>query len=216
MAIHGAELDTFALIEMGKSGDNDALNTLFARYYKKVLRIVRLKLNSEQRKRLKVQSTDILQEVFLKAFKNLSGFQPTSEGSFIHWLSVIVQNVIHDELDFISAKKRASPGECSLDQSITVSEDKLHLRDLLPSDRTSPTQYILRRDTQTVLEDLLLELDEGDREVIVQHRLSELTFSEIGSHTGEREDAVRKRFNRAFVKLVSIAGDKKAFQELRS
>jgi len=223
MAAYSAEHDTIDLIRMGKEGDEHALNTLFARYHKRVLRIVRLRLNLGMRERLRVQSIDILQEVFLNAFKNLSGFEPTSEGSFIHWLSRIVENVIRDQLDFASASKRNPPGGLtSLDKTINVSEDELHLRNIITSGLnqtspyTSPTHRVWKQDAKNIVDDLLLKLDESDQEVIIQHKLVELTFSEIGSLLGKSEDAVRKHFHRAFAKLVSIAEDNKALKELRS
>ncbi|MGO9019187.1 MAG: RNA polymerase sigma factor [Syntrophobacteraceae bacterium] len=215
MPVQSTEHDTFALIRIAKDGDEQALNALFARYQKKVLRIVRLRLNSGMREKLRLQSMDIVQEVFLHALKSLAGFQPKSEGSFVHWLSKIVENVIHDQLNLVSAKKRASAGEYSLDQTITVSEGKLRLGDFIAQDGTSPTQYVLKRDIQTLVDDLLFELDERDREVIIQHKLEGLTFREMASDAGKSEDAVRKQFNRSFGKLVFLAENNNVLQELR-
>jgi RNA polymerase sigma factor (sigma-70 family) len=158
---------------------------------------------------------DILQEVFLHAFKKLPDFEPTSEGSFIHWLSRIALNVIRDQLDFVLAKKRASEGEYFLDQTITVATDHLHLHDLIAQEGTSPTQHIFKGDIKAVVDDLLCELDEADREVIIQRKLEGLTFGEIASYAGKSEDAVRKQFKRSFGKLILLAENKKALQELR-
>jgi RNA polymerase sigma-70 factor (subfamily 1) len=215
MVVRTPEPDTVALIRIGKSGDEHALNTLFARYHKKVLRIVRLRLNSELRERLRVQSMDIVQEVFLHALKKLPDFQPRGEGSFIHWLSRIVENVIRDQLDFVLAKKRASEGEYSLDQTINVASDHLHLHDLIAQEGTSPTQNILKGDIKAEVDDLLLELDEADREVIIQRKLEGLTFGEIASYAGKSEDAVRKQFKRSFEKLIVLAENKKVLEEFR-
>lgn len=215
MVVRSRETDTLALIKIGKQGDENALNTLFARYHKKVLRIVRQRLNSQQRERLRVQSMDIVQEVFLHALKKLQDFEPRSEGSFIHWLSQIFMNVIRDRLDFVSAEKRTSEGECSLDQTIAGTSGHLGLRDLIAQEGTSPTQYILKRAIEDAVDDLLLELNEADKEIIIQHKLEELTFAEIASSVGKSEDAIRKQFNRSFKKLVMLAEKEKIFQELR-
>jgi RNA polymerase sigma-70 factor (subfamily 1) len=215
MVVRTPETDTLALIRIGKEGDEYALNTLFARYHRKVLRIVRSRLNSELRERLRLQSMDIVQEVFLHALKKLPDFEPTSEGSFICWLSQIVMNIIRDQLDFVSAKKRASEGECSLDQTITVSSEHLRLRDLIAQDGTSATRYILKRAIEDAVDDLLLELDEADKELIIQRKLEGLSYGEIASSTGKSEDAVRKQFNRSFKKLILLAENKQVFQELR-
>ena len=122
MVVHSPEPETAALIRMGKGGDGSALNTLFARYHQKVLRIVRLRLNPELRSRLRVQSMDILQDVFLHAFKKLQDFELTSEGSFIHWLSRIVGNVIRDRLDFDLAGKRTPEANALLIKRLLVQQ----------------------------------------------------------------------------------------------
>jgi len=215
MVVPTLEPDTVALISAGKEGDERALNTLFARYHKKVLRIVRQRLTSGQRERLRVQSMDIVQEVFLHALKKLPDFEPTSEGSFIHWLSQIFMNVIRDRLDFVSAEKRASESECSLDQTIAGTSGHAYLRDLIAIEGTSPTQYVLKRAIEEAVDDLLLELDEADKELIIQRKLEGLTFGEMASFAGKSEDAIRKQFNRSFKKLVLLAENKRVFQEIR-
>ena len=59
------------------------------------------------------------------------------------------------------------------------------------------------------------ELDEADREVIIQRKLEGLTFGEIASYAGKSEDAVRKQFKRSFGKLIVLAENKKVLQDLR-
>ena len=215
MAVSSLEPDTVTLIRRGKQGDKHALNILFARYQGRVLRIVRLRLSAERREKVKVQSMDILQEVFLHAFRKLQDFEPTGEGALLHWLSRIVENVIRDELDYVAAQKRASVVECSLDQTIGAAEDHLHLRDVIPYEGTSPTQHVMKRDIESVVDNLLLELDEPEREVIIQRKMEGLTFSEMASDLGKTEDAVRKQFNRSFQKLITLAENRKVLQELR-
>jgi RNA polymerase sigma factor (sigma-70 family) len=200
---------------LGSKGTRTLSILFLFRYHKKVLRIVRQRLNSQQRERLRVQSMDIVQEVFLHALKKLQDFEPRSEGSFIHWLSKIFMNVIRDRLDFVSAEKRASEGECSLDQTIAGTSGHLRLRDLIAQEGTSPTQYILKRAIEEAVDDLLLELNEADKKIIIQHKLVGLTFAEIASSVGKSEDAIRKQFNRSFKKLVMLAEKEKIFQELR-
>lgn len=213
---HGHPIDsvTLRLIRDGKEGDKSALNTLFARYQERVLRIVRLRLNQELRERLRLQSMDVLQDVFLHALRRLSTFEPTSEGSFLHWLSKIAENTIRDHLDYAGAGKRDRSAERSLDQSLLVSREHVHLRDLIPDGGMSPTQHMLRHTIKSTVEDLLLELDDDERELIIQRKMEELTFAEMAAMTGATEDAVRKRFNRSFQKLVNLAESRGVMQEL--
>jgi RNA polymerase sigma-70 factor (ECF subfamily) len=205
---------TLGLIRDGKGGDTKALNALFARYQERVLRIVRLRLNHELRERLRLQSMDILQDVFLHALKKLPTFEPTSEGSFLHWLGRIAENAIKDHLDYAGAGKRDRSAERSLDQSLLISQEHVHLRDLIPDGGISPSQHMLKHSIKSVVDELLIELEETDRELIIQRKIEGLTFAEMAALVGKTEDAVRKHFNRSFQKLVSLAESRKVVQEL--
>jgi len=214
MAIRLVDSVTRTLIRDGKRGDANALSTLFARYQERVLRIVRLRLNPGLRDRLRLQSMDILQETFLHAIRKLRDFEPTTEASFLHWLSRIVENVIRDQLDYSKAGKRDSAAERSLDQSIALPSGRVHLRDVIPDEGTSPTQAVTRKGMRSIVDELLLELDEFERELIIQRKLEGLTFGEMANDLGKSEDAVRKHFNRSFQKLVALAEKKKVPERL--
>jgi len=214
MAVRLVDSVTRSLIRDGKRGDSNALSALFARYQERVLRIVRLRLSSTLRDRLRVQSMDILQETFLHAIRKLQDFEPTTEASFLHWLSRIVENVVRDQLDYSGAGKRDSAAERSLDQSIAAAEGHVHLRDLIADEGTSPTQHFMKRGIKSAVDDLLLELDEFERELIIQRKLEGLTFGEMAIQFGKTEDAVRKHFNRSFQKLIALAEKKKVAEGL--
>ena len=214
MAIRLVDSVTRTLIRDGKQGDANALSTLFARYQERVLRIVRLRLNPALRDRLRLQSMDILQETFLHAIRKLKDFEPTTEASFLHWLSRIVENVIRDQLDYSKAGKRDAAAERSLDQSIALPSGRVLLRDVIPDEGTSPTQAVTRKGMRSIVDELLLELDEFERELIIQRKLEGLTFGEMAHDLGKSEDAVRKHFNRSFQKLVALAEKKKVPERL--
>ncbi|MGD0660771.1 MAG: sigma-70 family RNA polymerase sigma factor [Syntrophorhabdales bacterium] len=205
---------TRTLIRDGKEGDANALSTLFARYQERVLRIVRLRLSAPLRDRLRLQSMDILQETFLHAIRKLKDFEPTTEASFLHWLSRIVENVIRDQIDYSRAGKRDSAAERSLDQSIALQSGHVHLRDLIPDEGTSPTQAVVRKGIRSIVDNLLLELEEPERELIIQRKLEGLTFGEMAAELGKSEDAVRKLFNRSFQKLIALAEKNKVSERL--
>jgi RNA polymerase sigma-70 factor (ECF subfamily) len=214
MAVRLVDSVTRTLIRDGKEGDANALSTLFARYQERVLRIVRLRLSAPLRDRLRLQSMDILQETFLHAIRKLKDFEPTTEASFLHWLSRIVENVIRDQIDYSRAGKRDTAAERSLDQSIALQSGHAHLRDLIPDEGTSPTQAVVRKGIRSIVDNLLLELEESERELIIQRKLEGLTFGEMAAELGKSEDAVRKLFNRSFQKLIALAEKNKVSERL--
>ena len=98
------DTETQSLIVSAKLGNKEALNNLFARYQSRILRIARFYLTPEQRSRLKVQSMDVVQEVFMYALQHLKDFEPKSQGHFLNWLG---KKVKHYHLARVLGKRHA-------------------------------------------------------------------------------------------------------------
>lgn len=207
---------TQSLIVKAKLGNKEALNFLFARYQERVLRIVRARLKPNLREKLKLQSMDVVQEVFISALKKLNEFEPTSKGAFLHWLSKIVENHILDVIRSSAAQKRRAPsGEVSMEQGRTKDSSGNLMPIEVPADDTTPSQYAVRQDEKVIVDSLLQQLEEEEREVIIHRNLEEMTFKEVAElrQKGETEDAIRKRYNRAFQKLINLAESQISFDE---
>ena len=80
-------VQTLELVRASQGGDDDALNRLFERYYPRVRKVIRLRMGPKLREKL--ESVDILQEVFRTAFEGFERFEMRDEASFINWLSKI-------------------------------------------------------------------------------------------------------------------------------
>jgi RNA polymerase sigma-70 factor, ECF subfamily len=203
------DVQTKSLIVNFKLGKEEALNHLFGKYHSRILRIVRFRLDPQLRNLLKMQSMDIVQEVFLYALQHLKDFEPQSQGHFINWLSKKVQHCIYDRLDYVKRNKRMpSGGEISLDQEYTPkgenSEFKLQIKD----DSPTPSHFAVIKERERLIDSMLEQLEIEQREVIIKRDLEELTFKEIGEMTGKSEDATRKQYCRAFKKLIDFSEKK--------
>jgi RNA polymerase sigma-70 factor (subfamily 1) len=216
--------ETQILINKAKLGDEEARNKLFYRYRPRVLRVVRLRLlrlNPHLRETLrsKLQSEDIVQEALLIAHKKLKDFEFEEEGDFIHWLSGIVKNCIQDKIDYYFAQKRHPLAEeISIEEIIkTDSESEVNLIEAIPSKETSPTQFVRKQEIKDVFDNLILKLeDEISQEIIIQHLLEQRTFNKIAQDLNMNEDAVRKRFHRAYQKLITLIEDNPVFKEYKN
>ena len=144
MTVRLVDSVTRSLIRDGKEGDANALSTLFARYQERVLRIVRLRLSQTFRDRLRLQSMDILQEYSSTPSENSGTFEPTTEASFLHWLSRIMENIIRDQLDYAGAGKRDALRSDPWTSLSPVPAGHVHLRDLIPDEGTSPIAAYLK------------------------------------------------------------------------
>ena len=201
--------ETQSLIVTAKLGNEEALNKLFAKYQSKILRIVRLRLSSGLRSKLKLQSMDILQEVFIYALQHLKDFEPKSEGHFLNWLSKKVEHYICDRLDYVSTNKRGAPGgEISIDQEVHPGTETEKKYIQIEDDGTTPSQFAVKQEREQLLDSLLGLLEPEQRELIIHRDLEDMTFTEIGELLGKTEDAVRKQYCRAFQKLIELSEEK--------
>ena len=201
--------ETQSLIVSAKLGNEGAINNLFARYQSRILRIVRLRLYSGLRQKLRLQSMDVVQEVFVYSFQHLKDFEPKSQGHFLNWLAKKVEHYIYDRLDYVGRAKRESPaGEVSLDQEAEPSTDTSRGKLQIKDDGTTPSQFAVKQEREQLIDSLLDLLEPEQKELIIKRDLEELTFAEMGELLGKTEDAVRKQYCRAFKKLIELSEEK--------
>ena len=192
---------TWELVARAKGGDSDALSRLFHRYYERVRRSVRARIGS--RLRMRLDSEDILQPTFAKAFENFDRFEMRHEGSFLHWLAEYAERQIHDANDRENAKKRLPPGGQvrSLDDDADESRPKLDV----PGRTTGPIDRVERSEREVAVEDCLEQMAEHHRMVIVLRDYVGLEWNEVADKMQKNTDsAVRELHRRAMLELAKL------------
>jgi len=170
------------LIEKYKNGENNALQILINRYtshiYNYSLRFVG-----------DFNAPDIVQEVFIKVWKNLKKFNE-KKSSFKTWLFVIARNTI---IDFLRKKKMKTFRE--FDNEEEAFEETLADEAILPSEAMEKLEDEKR------LNELLEKMPIEYREVLILYYQEEMTFKEIGETLGKPLNTVKSYHHRAVLKL---------------
>ncbi|HEX5053500.1 MAG TPA: sigma-70 family RNA polymerase sigma factor [Planctomycetota bacterium] len=189
---------TWELVQKAKAGDGDALNRLFQRYYERVRRCVRARIGTRLRTRM--ESDDILQPTFAKAFENFDRFEMRHEGSFLHWLAEYAERQVHDAVDRENAKKRKAPaGQVSLDDDGTDAPLQVAGASIAPIDQVAISER------EAVVEQCLDLLPEHYRRVIVLRDYDGLEWSEVADVLGKNtESAAREQHRRAMVEFSKL------------
>src|SRR5579859_5129120 len=104
-AAKAMEISDAALVQRTLQGDTPAYNNLIHRYQRQVYNLAYRMLNSAE------DSSDIVQETFLKAYSALSSFR--QDASFLTWLYKIASNLCIDLL-----RSRRSKSWLSLDMEL--------------------------------------------------------------------------------------------------
>jgi len=186
---------TLELIRASQHGDPLAIETLFSRYFPRVMRIVSLRMG--RRLAAFVAEEDVAQEVLLRVFRGLEDFEPRSEGSFRNWIALCVERELRNHERARTAAKRGG-GDV---RRMTDCADSSMLSEIFADTGPSPSEVASARELEEKVETAILALEPHHRELIVQRYLCEMTYVEIGEQLQLDESSVRKSCARAAAKV---------------
>ena len=190
------------LVDRAHEGDADALNELFERYHGKMVEYARRQLGT--RLKWKEDPMDLAQTTFREAARDFQGYVYRGEGSFLRWLSRILQNKIRDKAEFYAAGKRDMSRERSLEARRPGQDDDAPTYEA-PAEGLSVTRQVQRSEEYAILREAIEELKPDHRQAITLVVFQGMTLREAGEKMGGRtEDAVRMMLRRAEKALADL------------
>jgi RNA polymerase sigma-70 factor, ECF subfamily len=196
--------DTVELFELREGGEN-AVVEVFDRYREKLRRMIVFRLDS--RLLGKVDSDDILQDVFLESARRIQDYLGHPAVPFFVWLRQIThQTLIDVHRRYLGTQKRNVEHEVVLHRSAYAGGSSLCLVPQLAGSLTTPSQHAVRQEMTSALRVALDKLGEVDREVLVLRHLEELSNNETAAVLGIEKYAASKRYLRALERLKGVMG----------
>jgi RNA polymerase sigma-70 factor (ECF subfamily) len=185
------------LLARARTGDEAARGRLLE-LYRNYLRFMARTLIS-QPLQARLDASDLVQETFLKAYREFAGFLGASEPELVAWLRQILVRTVADQVKRHRAKgrdlRREEPLEAILDRS------SLAIQERLAAPLSSPSSHAIRREQAVLLADALETLPADYREVFVLRILEHVPIEQVASRMGRSVNAVRKLWTRAMVAL---------------
>ena len=138
-------------------------------------------------------ASDIIQEVFIKVWKNIRRFDPT-RASFKTWVFTIAKNTATDFL----RKKRSllfSDIEKNDDENIDSFAENISVENLLPD------EILQKAEDVELLNKTLEKLRLDYREILTLYYQEEMTFEEIGKVLDKPLNTVKSQHRRAIIEL---------------
>ncbi len=174
-------------VARAKQGDDDAYRVLVDRHSRSVFRLAYRMTGNEQ------DSEDVVQETFLRAYKQLHRYEARS--SFSTWLYRIAANY---SLDLVRRKKRH--GEIALQESATEEEmgEVVHM---VASEDPGPYRLLLSGAVQDTVAKTLDELSAQERTAFVLRHFEGQSIDEISAVLGLSNNAAKHSIFRAVQKL---------------
>ncbi len=182
------------LAEQAAKGDKEAFEQLVQIYRENIFRMVYVRTQS------KMDAEDLTQEVFMKAFNNISRLKDCS--LFKTWLYRIAVNSVrdHHRKRILSAFFFLSHGKDD--------EDGM---DVHPSNDSTALDHVMKKQFHDNLKNFLAKLGHYEKEVFQLKYLDHLSIPEISTVLNKNENTVKTHLYRAVKKfrletaLISLA-----------
>jgi len=198
----GAAADDIRLIEELRVGSERAYEELIGRFQQPVYTLA-LRLLSDQ-----AEACDVVQEVFLKVFRNIGSFR--GQSSLKTWIYRITVNEAHNARRWFFRHRRR---EVELD---TDPEETRNWNDILPDRSRSPFDVASDHEQHVMIETALDKINPIFREAVVLRDIADLSYEEIAEVLSVSLGTVKSRILRGREALrEQLAGSLKNRPALR-
>ena len=154
------------LITSYRNGNEAAFNLLVDRYQSKVFTTIFLIVKDQD------VAEDLLQDVFVKVLHTLNSDKYNEEGKFQPWVMRIAHNMAIDH--FRKAKRYPT----------ILLEDGSNLLNSLSFAEDSSEEQRIKEETIAWVRNLIDELPEAQKEVVIMRHYLDMSFQEIAEQTG--------------------------------
>jgi RNA polymerase sigma-70 factor (ECF subfamily) len=154
------------LITLYRNGNEAAFNLLVDRYQSKVFTTIFLIVKDQD------VAEDLLQDVFVKVLHTLNSDKYNEEGKFQPWVMRIAHNMA---IDYFRKAKR---------YPTILLEDGSNLLNSLSFAEDSSEEQRIKEETIAWVRNLIDELPEAQKEVVIMRHYLDMSFQEIAEQTG--------------------------------
>jgi RNA polymerase sigma-70 factor (ECF subfamily) len=194
------------LLRKAADGDQAALGELFARYHERLRRTVRLRLS--RRLQGRVDGSDILQEAYVEAARQLPDYLRDPPLPFHLWLRQILgRKLIDVHRRHLGARMRDAAHEVSLHSGGLPEASSLMLAAHLLGRLTSPSQAAVKAETRLRIQEALNRMDPLDREILALRHFEQLKNLEVAQVLEIDASTASTRHLRALKRLKDELGN---------
>ncbi len=180
------EVSDAAVVAQVLAGDQDAFRILVERHTRGIYTVIHRITGNPQ------DTEEIIQEVFLRAYKSLERFEQRS--SFATWLYRIAVN---RTLDFLNAQKMTDTNPITENPDSETHQEEIQLRSASPG----PDRLLLSTEIKSSIADAMKRLTPVERMAFTLRHMEGKSIEEISQVLNLRADAAKNSIYRAVQKL---------------
>lgn len=171
------------LVTLYQTGNEEAFEMLLHRHKSRIYTAIYLIVKD------RYEAQDLLQDTFIKALNTIQSGRYSEEGKFLPWICRIAHNLA---IDHFRRHKRYP--------EITL-EDGNKVFDSMQFAEESYEAKQMMRDTHSRVRDLIKELPEEQKQVLIMRHYLEMSFQEIADRTGVSINTALGRMRYALINL---------------
>jgi RNA polymerase sigma-70 factor (ECF subfamily) len=200
------------LIERARAGDQEALNSLLARYRDRLCRMVEMRVDTRLHARL--DASDVVRDAYVEVLSRLEEYMRDPKLPFFLWLRLVVgERLMKLHRHHLGTQMRDAGREVSLYLGALPAASSAAPAAQLLGKHTSPTEAIVRAERILRLQEALNALDPVDREILSLRHFEELTAAETARVLEIEEAAAAKRYFRALKRPKDVLAAMPGAQE---
>lgn len=180
------QIEDSVLVRDYISGDEKSLEVLINRHNQRVTSFIYSKVLDRD------ITEDIFQDTFIKVIKTLKKGSYSEEGKFLPWVMRIAHNLI---IDHFRKNKRMPKFEGS---------DDFNIFSVIGDDKLNAEKQIIKDQIDSDLRDLIEELPDDQKEVLLMRIYKDMSFKEISENTGVSINTALGRMRYALINLRKI------------
>jgi len=171
------------LLASYKNGNEAAFEKLVKRYKSKVYTIIYLIVKDQD------VANDLLQDSFVKVVTTIKSGKYNEEGKFLPWICRIAHNMA---IDYFRKEKR---------YPMVMMDDNTAMFNRAEFAEESYETVQIKRETHQLLREMVQNLPEPQREVLVMRHYAQMSFQEIADSTGVSINTALGRMRYALINL---------------
>jgi len=175
------------LIELYKNGNGEAFKKLIEKYSSSLYNFTAHMVGKDN-------APDIVQEVFIKIWKNINRFN-SSKSSIKTWIFTIAKNSI---IDYLRKKKSINFSD------MENKNDDYSFCESIADENLLPDQMLQKLQDSEFLNDLLNKLSPQYKTILIFHYQEEMTFDEIGKILNKPLNTIKSYHRRAILELRNM------------
>lgn len=184
------------LVQSYVSGNETALELLIGKHQQRIFNFIYSKVLNRD------IAEDIFQDTFFKVIRTLKNGVYNEEGKFLPWVMRIAHNLV---IDFFRKNKRIPKFE---------SQDDFDIFQFITDGAPNAENILVQDQITSDLQNLIQELPEDQKEVLIMRLYRDMSFKEIAENTNVSINTALGRMRYAIINLRKLIEEHKIILNL--